>query len=116
MATIKLEIVTPEAVGLSPARLARIDDGEHIHAGVREIAHGAGRVVVGGEDDGAALRWFLKQSEFVIRGGSLRWIDEQRAAPPLELTDVSLVMRNGLRRHAMQLDATPPPGWGSIGL
>ncbi len=80
----------------------------------------AGRIFVagldidqpGGEDDGAALRWFLKQSEFVIRGGSLRWIDEQRAAPPLELTDVSLVMRNGLRRHAMQLDATPPPGWG----
>lgn len=80
----------------------------------------AGRIFVagldinqpGGDDDGAALRWFLKQSEFVIRGGSLRWIDEQRGAPPLALTDVSLVMRNGLRRHAMQLDATPPPGWG----
>ncbi len=80
----------------------------------------AGRIFVagldinqaGGEDDGAALRWFLKQSEFVIRGGSLRWVDEQRAAPPLELTDVLLVMRNGLRRHSMQLDATPPASWG----
>ena len=80
----------------------------------------AGRIFVagldieqpGGNDDGAALRWFLKQSEFVVRGGSLRWVDEQRAAPPLELTDVLLVMRNGLRRHSMQLDATPPAGWG----
>ncbi|MEO8278575.1 MAG: YhdP family protein [Ideonella sp.] len=81
----------------------------------------AGRILVAGldidqpggkGDDGAALRWFLKQSEFVIRGGSLRWIDEQRAAPPLELTDVLLVMRNGLRSHSMQFDATPPLGWG----
>ncbi len=64
------------------------------------------------EDDGAALRWFLKQPEFVIDGGALRWVDEQRGAPPLALTDLRLVMRNTLRRHAIQLDATPPPGWG----
>ncbi len=66
----------------------------------------------GGNDDRAALRWFLKQSEIVIRGGSLRWVDEQRAAPPLALSDVQLVIRNGLRRHSMQFDATPPAAWG----
>ena len=66
----------------------------------------------GGTDDGAAADWFFKQGEFVIRGGALRWTDEQRAAPPLALTDVQLVVRNGVRRHEMRLDATPPAGWG----
>ena len=56
-----------------------------------------------GGDDGAAADWFFEQREFVIRGGTLRWIDEQRGAPPLALTDVELVVRNGLRRH----DAAP---------
>jgi uncharacterized protein (TIGR02099 family) len=81
-----------------------------------------GRIFVAGFDldasqvdpaeEGAALRWFLKQPEFVIRGGSLRWTDEQRGAPPLTLTDVQLVLRNGLRRHQVQLNATPPADWG----
>ncbi|WP_418318281.1 YhdP family protein [Piscinibacter sakaiensis] len=81
-----------------------------------------GRIFVAGFDiahrspddseDGAALRWLLKQPEFVIRGGSLRWTDELRDAPPLVLGDVLLVLRNGLRRHALQLDATPPAEWG----
>ena len=36
----------------------------------------------------------------------------QREAPPLELTDVNLVLRNGAWRHRIRLDATPPEGWG----
>ena len=80
-----------------------------------------GRLSIGGLDfgsasaadgDRAAANWFLRQHEFVVRGGSLRWTDEQRLAPPLALTDVSLIMRNGVRHHQMRLDATPPPGWG----
>ena len=64
-----------------------------------------------GEDSGA-VDWFFKQREFVIRGGALRWTDEQRGAAPLALTDVQLVVRNGLRSHSMRLDATPPADWG----
>ena len=60
-------------------------------------------------DDDAAADWFFRQHEFVIRGGTLRWIDEQRDAPPLALADVDLVVRNGLREHDMRIDATPPP-------
>lgn len=56
--------------------------------------------------------WFFEQYEFVIRHGRVRWIDEQRGLPPLALTDVDLVLRNGLRRHALRLDATPPADWG----
>jgi uncharacterized protein (TIGR02099 family) len=62
--------------------------------------------------DGAMTDWFFQQHEFAIRRGSLRWTDEQRNAPPLQLDDVNLVIRNGLRLHALRLDATPPREWG----
>ncbi|HKX39518.1 MAG TPA: AsmA family protein, partial [Burkholderiaceae bacterium] len=66
------------------------------------------------EADGgsAAVDWFFKQGEFVIRGGALRWTDEQRQAAPLALRDLQLVVRNGLRAHDVRLEATPPPEWG----
>jgi uncharacterized protein (TIGR02099 family) len=81
----------------------------------------AGRVTIAGLDlgsdaepsDPAVLDWFFEQHEFVIRRGTLRWTDEQREAPPLTLSDVDLVLRNGTRRHELRLDATPPPDWGS---
>ncbi len=80
----------------------------------------AGRIFVAGLDfsgaevgnGSAASDWFFAQSEFVIRGGALRWHDEQRGAAPLALTDVQLVVRNSLRRHDIRIDATPPPEWG----
>jgi uncharacterized protein (TIGR02099 family) len=66
----------------------------------------------GGSDTGAA-DWFFSQAEFVIRGGTLRWVDEQRALPALALTQVNLVSRNLGRHHDFRLDATPPADWGS---
>ena len=79
-----------------------------------------GRISVGGLDfsgpsaggGNAAADWFFAQHEFVIRGGSLRWTDAMRQAEPLALTDLRLVIRNGLRSHDLRLDATPPPEWG----
>ena len=65
----------------------------------------------GGSDTHAA-DWFFSQREFVIEGGTVRWTDERRRAEPLLLTDVRFIARNGSRRHAMRLDATPPAGWG----
>ncbi len=91
-------------------------DGAHLE--LRRDAQGsifvAGLKVGGGtsEDSNAIADWFFKQREFVIRGGSLRWTDEQRQAAPLMLSDVQLVIRNGLLQHNIQLDATPPPEWG----
>ncbi|TFZ01997.1 YhdP family protein [Ramlibacter humi] len=66
----------------------------------------------GGQDDGGGADWFFQQAEFVIRGGTVRWTDELRDAPPLQLANVDLVMRNSARRHSMRLDATPPTAWG----
>ncbi|MCB2020635.1 MAG: TIGR02099 family protein [Burkholderiaceae bacterium] len=79
-----------------------------------------GRLFVAGIDFGGAQRdgtadaadWFFKQHEFVIRGGTLRWRDERRDAPPLELAAVDIVVRNALHRHAFRVDATPPSATG----
>lgn len=59
-----------------------------------------------------AADWFFSQREFVVQGGTVRWTDERRGAPPILLSDVSFVARNTARRHALRLDATPPEGWG----
>ncbi|MDP3139893.1 MAG: YhdP family protein [Burkholderiaceae bacterium] len=78
----------------------------------------AGRIFVAGldfskgGDNSRAADWFFSQTEFVIRNGTIRWTDEQRAAPPLVLGQVDFVSRNGSRRHALRLDASPPPEWG----
>lgn len=56
--------------------------------------------------------WFFSQREFVIRNGRIRWTDEMRHADPLQLEQLDLVVRNGLRRHELRVDATPPPAWG----
>ena len=88
----------------------------------------SGRIFVAGLDVDAAERadasgatednldWLFSQTELAIVHGRVRWIDEQRqsrdGAQPLELTDLNFVLRNGLRRHALRLDATPPAPWG----
>jgi uncharacterized protein (TIGR02099 family) len=84
-----------------------------------DVRRGAdGRIFVAGldfsrgSDDGRAADWLFRQTEFVIRNGTVHWTDEMRSAPPLTLEQVDFVMRNGARRHAMRLDATPPPAWG----
>lgn len=78
-----------------------------------------GRILVAGLDlskdqdaDGRALDWFFSQTEFVIRGGTLRWRDERRDVPALALEQVDLVVRNTARSHALRVDATPPAEWG----
>ena len=67
------------------------------------------------EASGAAdawIDWLFAQYEFAILNGRVRWIDEMRAAAPLELSAVNLVLRNGLRTHQLRLDAAPPAAWG----
>lgn len=81
----------------------------------------AGRLTVAGlelgragGDEGVALAdWFFSQPEFAIRGGRVQWTDARRDAPPLVLGALDLVVRNGVRRHEMRLDATPPAEWGA---
>jgi hypothetical protein len=65
-----------------------------------------------GVEDTGALDWFFSQQEFVLRHGSLRWIDEQRGG-----AGAGAARRRPRRpqRPAQPRDAprrTPPPGWG----
>jgi len=88
--------------------VVRRDSKGHISVGGLEMAG-----QFGGDGEGhPAADWFFKQHEFVIRGATLTWIDEQRAAPPLLLTDALFVVRNGLRHHDLRIDATPQLAWG----
>jgi len=90
---------------------------EHPELDIRRTADG--RILLAGLDllqspssDSGALDWFFSQAEFVIRGGTLHWTDELRAEPTLSLSQVDLVIRNSVRRHALRVDATPPADWG----
>ena len=70
------------------------------------------RAEAGGASD-AWLDWVFSQAELAVLHGRIRWLDEKRVdAQPLELSDLNLVIRNGLRRHAVRLDAAPPADWG----
>ncbi|MDP2817350.1 MAG: YhdP family protein [Polaromonas sp.] len=84
---------------------------------IRRTANGkiyvAGLDVLQSRNDGkAGADWFFSQTEFVIRGGTVRWTDDLRQAPVLALTEVDWTTRNPGKRHLMRLDATPPPAWG----
>ncbi|MFM7332461.1 MAG: YhdP family protein [Brachymonas sp.] len=81
----------------------------------------AGRITVAGldvsgqttsEDTHIGADWLFSQTELVIRSGTVRWSDAMRDAPPLSLSQVDIVVRNSGRRHAMRVEATPPPAWG----
>ncbi len=59
------------------------------------------------------LRWLLAQREISIHGAVLRWTDEQRGAPPLEVRDLSLTLQNFGRHHRAALRAQPPAALSS---
>lgn len=62
--------------------------------------------------DGAVADWLFSQPEVAVVNGRVRWTDETRAAPPVELEGVQVVLRNRLRSHSLRLDADPPAHWG----
>ncbi|WDZ97360.1 YhdP family protein [Herbaspirillum sp. WKF16] len=68
-------------------------------------------VPVGG--DGSTLDWLLSQREIVIRDSKLRWDDEMRRAPELELDDVNLILHNSWLRHRLSLRAVPPADYAA---
>ncbi len=98
---------------IEDARLeVRRDAQGRLHIAGLDIAGLATEPSDAGVDGSAAADWLFEQHEIVIRGGLLRWVDEQRTAPALQLADVLLVLRNSGRHHDLRLDATPPADWG----
>ena len=73
----------------------------------------AGFVLPDTQSAGAsAVDWLFSQTELAVRHGRIRWTDELRAMPALQLEDVDVVVRNRLRKHLVRFDANPPAGWG----
>ena len=62
--------------------------------------------------DSPGADWLFSQPELAIRHGTVRWTDALRGAPPLELSDVDLVLRNRHFTHSLRINANPPAHWG----
>ncbi len=91
----------------SPALELRRDRGGRLHlAGVTLGAmRGTG---------GAFETWLLRQSDVAIDSGSVRWLDELRGAPELDLVNVHFRLLNRLgARHELSLMANPPAALAS---
>ena len=61
----------------------------------------------------AASDWLLAQHRIVIRDAAIRWVDESRQAPPLELKQVNFSLENSGDRHRVGLTAQPPAAMAS---
>lgn len=78
----------------------RSADGRFYVAGI-EIDPGQG-------GDGRMSNWVFTQTEWLITDGRVRWHDELRNAPPVELQQVDLRLHNTGHLHELRLDAIPP--------
>ncbi len=56
--------------------------------------------------DHPALRWLVRQRELLIKDATIIWQDDLRRAPPLPLTGVDFLMRNGSLSHRFVLRAS----------
>jgi uncharacterized protein (TIGR02099 family) len=61
---------------------------------------------------GEFLAWLQAQQHIALRNVSLRWTDEMRAAPPLQLEHVSLALARQGSSHSFTLEAQLPPELG----
>jgi uncharacterized protein (TIGR02099 family) len=74
-------------------------------AGVISVAG----IEMGGESkEGGLSDWILSQRDIEIHNAAIDWTDEQRAAPVLQLRQVSMQLLNRGERHRFGLKAVPP--------
>lgn len=74
----------------------------------------AGIKVTGGQgSEAGTAQWVLSQRQIEIRNAGITWVDEQRGAPALSLSEVNLQLRNG-GSHRFALRAKAPPELASM--
>lgn len=89
-------------------RLEIIAPNLDVHRDAAGILHVAGLPMHGNDDGGAGFAtWLLEQERIVIRDARVVWRDELRSAPPLELQQLSIDLRNSGRHHGFGLVARP---------
>lgn len=78
-----------------------------------------GRMLVAGIElssrsgDSGLADWLLAQDEVVVRGATVRWLDERRGAAELALKAANLRLVNRGSQHRVGLTAEPPPEYAS---
>ncbi len=93
--------------------IRRTADGRILVAGLPVAGDSPGSQPADPQAVSELTNWLFSQPELLLRQGTLRWTDEARPdAPPLELRQMDLVLRNEGRLHQLRVDATPPEGWG----
>ena len=70
-------------------------------------------LLMGQAQPSALADWFWSQPEIFVHRGRLRWVDQKASLPAVELQEVNMALRNGLRSHDWRIDATPPSEWGA---
>jgi uncharacterized protein (TIGR02099 family) len=60
------------------------------------------------QGDSPVLVWLSQQRRLSVSNATLHWFDEQRQAPELVLSQVSVTLRNGALSHQLSLRAKPP--------
>ncbi len=65
------------------------------------------------------LEWLFSQKEIVLKSSTIHWTDAQphlfgtsNALPEATFKDVSVTLKNGIRSHDIELQATPPEAFG----
>jgi uncharacterized protein (TIGR02099 family) len=77
-----------------------------------------GNITVGGialsagKGDGRLGDWILAQSQIIVRGAEIDWLDEARKAPPLKLTALNFRLDNDGDEHSAGISAHPPAALG----
>ena len=92
----QLEIIAPQL------RLRRAADGRLFVAGLP--------LTPAADSDNSFAEWLLAQHRIIVRNAHIRWDDEQRQAPALELAQVNFQLDNNGRLHRFGLNAMPPAG------
>ncbi|MBJ7264422.1 MAG: hypothetical protein JHC61_12185, partial [Burkholderiaceae bacterium] len=59
-------------------------------------------------------QWIKDQSDLVVHGVTVRWIDQFTLAPPLVFTNIALVVQADAGMHRAYLRATPRGGQGAL--
>ncbi len=60
----------------------------------------------------SGFNWLMSQREIIIDRGTLHWQDDALQQAKVTFTDVSFILKNGVRSHQAKLLAKPPPAWG----
>lgn len=58
--------------------------------------------------DGKGADWVFNQRQVLVREGRVRWTDELRGAPELDLANLNILLLNSWTHHRFAVKATPP--------